>query len=141
MLFGIVGGTAVDPQSLSYLRLLRFARSDSQRLCAWKQEGDLCEGMRIGKEERMVQRRPFHATQLPGSQSSEMPKESCISFIAGQTEQPGVEGPLEDNIPKLMPSGITFLVPVLKLLTPKPFISTFISKIHWHLVIQLFVMF
>lgn len=28
-----------------------------------------------------------------------MPKGSCISFIAGQTEQPGVEGPLEDNIP------------------------------------------
>lgn len=97
--FEIVGGTAGDPQSRSHLRLLRFARSDSQSRRVWRREADLCEGMRIGKGEQLVQRRPFHATQLPGSQSSEMPKESCISFIAGQTEQPGVEGPLEDNIP------------------------------------------
>lgn len=99
MPFVIVGGTAGDPWSLSHLCLLRFARSDSQSLRVWWREADLCEGLRIGKGERPVQRRPFHATQLPGSQSSEMPKESCISFIAGQTEQPGVEGPLEDNIP------------------------------------------
>lgn len=91
--------TASEPQSPPHLSLLRSARSDSQSLHVWLQEGDLCEGMRIGKGERLVQWRPFHATQLPGSQSSEMPKESCISFIAGQTEQPGVEGPLEDNIP------------------------------------------
>lgn len=125
-----VGGTAGDPQSLSYLLPLHYASSNSQSLGVWWWEGDLCEWMRIGKEERLVQSRPFHATQLPGSQSSEMPKASCISFIAGQTEQPGVEGPLEDNIPYLMPSGMTFLVPVLKPLLLKPFISTFISKMY-----------
>lgn len=99
MLFRIVFGSAGDPQSLSKLHPLHFARSDSQSLGVLRWEGDWCEGMRIGKEESLVQSRPFHATQLPGSQSSEMPKASCISFIAGQTEQPGVEGPLEDNIP------------------------------------------
>lgn len=67
---GIVGGTAGDPQRPSYLRLLHFARSDSHSLRVRRREADFCEGMRIGKGERLVQRRPFHATQLPGSQSS-----------------------------------------------------------------------
>ena len=47
--FGIVGATAVDPQRPSNPRLLRFARSDSHSLRAWRREADLCEGMRIGK--------------------------------------------------------------------------------------------
>lgn len=68
--FGVGGGSPGDLQSSSYLHLLRFARSDSHSLCAWRWEADLCEGMRIGKRERLVQKRPFHATQLPGSQSS-----------------------------------------------------------------------
>lgn len=68
--FGVGGGSPSDLQSSSYLHLLRFARSDSHSLCAWRWEADLCEGMRIGKRERLVQKRPFHATQLPGSQSS-----------------------------------------------------------------------
>lgn len=70
MAFGIVGGTPGDLQSPSHLHLLHFARSDRHSLCAWRWEDDLCEGMRIGKGERLVQKRPFHATQLPGSQSS-----------------------------------------------------------------------
>jgi len=104
---GAAGGTAGDPPGLAHRRLLRFSqRRQSEPACLVAGNYAcvcgvcvcVCEGMRIGKGERMVQRRPFHATQLPGSQSSEMPKESSISFIGGQTEQPGVEGPLEDNI-------------------------------------------
>lgn len=55
-------------------------------------------GWGLAKESNWYRR--GHFTQRSFQEVSHQDaKESCISFIAGQTEQPGVEGPLEDNIP------------------------------------------
>lgn len=123
-------GTVSDPKCPSYhgYALLIFLA-----MWKWLVSGGIGGRMTIGKGERLVERRPFHATRLPGRLSSGMPEKGCISFIAGQTKQPSIKSPLEDNILELMPCGMAFLFPALKPVNLKPFIQTVTATI-WHIL-------
>lgn len=105
-----VKGDEVRPATQVELPLTRGARRKppsaaflpgaTRTACgAWQWKDDLCDG--DGDWQRGATGTEEAISRNAASRKSviRMPKENCGSFIAGQTKQPGVEGPLEDNIP------------------------------------------
>lgn len=93
------GGAVDDPSAAAFLQrvtvsVCTFGGGKGSRLVWVVVGGGEDWQKRVTRTEEAISRNTASRKSV-----IRMPKEGCISFIAGQTEQPGVEGPLEDNIP------------------------------------------